>query len=220
MKKFYNVFLCIILAAIMAGCSNNAANTTKEPNEANSNAVETELVSPETEESEEPGPSNPAGSDTEGAAQNSTEVPETENVELNTTAPVEASAYEKLVSGDYSDFAGTYEALEDYHDWYGGGKRLPKLILQEDGIITGGQTYGSYPDTKPISVEEKGDGTYLCQVNYSSEIAQDYFVIYPKGIVGDNPYSGADPALANDIYIRYVQIDGGVSDIIYVKTEG
>lgn len=127
--------------------------------------------------------------------------------------------YEALQNGDFSYFAGTYMPCEIYHDWYGGGNRLPNLILQEDGVITGGLVYGTYPDTKPISVTRNEDGSYLCQVTYNNDENQQYFLIYPEGIVGKNPYSDNRSFLLDTVYIQYMSFDGGVMDIIYYKVE-
>ena len=127
--------------------------------------------------------------------------------------------YEALQNGDFSYFAGTYMPCEIYHDGYGGGNRLPNLILQEDGVITGGLVYGTYPDTKPISVTRNEDGSYLCQVTYYSDEKQQYFLIYPEGVVGENPYSDNRSFLLDTVYIQYMSFDGGVMDIIYYKVE-
>lgn len=130
--------------------------------------------------------------------------------------------YNALANGDYSYFAGTYKACDCYKDLYGGGKEIDDLVLQEDGIISGGGLWYSpvlYPDTKPISVTKQEDGSYLCQVTYHDDKAQNYFVIYPEGVIGKNPYGNNDSLLTTAVYIQYMKIGGGVSDIIYYKIE-
>ena len=76
-----------------------------------------------------------------------------------------------------------------------------------------------YPESKPIAVTKNEDGSYKCQVRYKSEDSQDYFVIYPEGVIGENPYIYNDPFLTEHVYIQYMAIDGGVMDIIYYKVE-
>jgi len=124
-----------------------------------------------------------------------------------------------LQNGDFSYFAGTYERCAVYDDYYGGGEQLPNLILQDNGIVTGGLVFASYPETKPISVTLNEDGSYLCQVRYTSNAAQDYFIIYPQGVIGENPYIYNDPFLTETPYIHYFSFDGGALDIIYYEIE-
>jgi hypothetical protein len=143
-----------------------------------------------------------------------------ESNEAVQTQEDEEKIYTALQKGDFSYFAGTYKPCAVYDDLYGGGEHLPDLFLQENGIITGGLVYGSYPETKPTTVEINEDGSYLCQVHYSSNADQGYFVIYPQGVIGENPYIYNDPFLTDTPYIHYISIDGGVSDIIYYKIEG
>lgn len=127
--------------------------------------------------------------------------------------------YTELQKGNFSYFAGTYKACGIYDEWYGGGEHLPDLSLQKDGRITGGLVYASYPKTRPTTVTKNDDGSYLCQVTYSSDTKQDYFLIYPKGVIGKNPYVDDDPFLTKTPYIQYISMDGDVIDIIYYKVE-
>lgn len=134
----------------------------------------------------------------------------------------EEMIYEALLEGDYSYFAGTYMACGVYNDWYGGGEDINNLILKEDGTITGGGMSFSpdiYPNEKPISVTRQEDGAYRCQVTYEDDKKQNYFLIYPEGVIGENPYVYNDPFLTETIYIQYMQLDGGVMDIIYYKID-
>lgn len=137
-------------------------------------------------------------------------------------ASEEDSLLAALQSGDFSYFAGTYKPCAIYNDWYGGGEDIADLVLQEDGVIVGGGTSWNpnrYPETEPIMVKKNEDGSYLCQVSYSNNNAQKYFLIYPEGVIGENPYIYNDPMLTKTVYIQYMTIDGGVSDIIYYKVE-
>lgn len=135
---------------------------------------------------------------------------------------VDDPIYSALVEGDYSYFSGTYKALESYNDAYGGGQDLDNLVLQEDGIIIGGGMWffpDIYPDIKPMSVLKQEDGSYRCQVTYNSETDQNYFVIYPEGVIQQNPYIYNASTFSKNVYIQYMQLDGGVADIVYYKVE-
>ncbi len=134
----------------------------------------------------------------------------------------DATTYTALQKGDFSEYAGTYRAMGVYEDWYGGGEPISDLFLDKDGIITGGgMTFypEPYPNIKPVEITKNEDGSYKCQVRYEGEDNQDYFLIYPEGTIGENPYIYNDPFLTEHIYIQYMSIDGGVSDIIYYKVE-
>lgn len=137
----------------------------------------------------------------------------------NSTVSSEEVIFSALREGDFSHFAGTYKPCPIYDNMYGGGEPLPNLTLQNNGIITGGQVYSSYPETEPTEVTKNEDGAYRCQVRYNSDSDQDYFLIYPEGTIGENPYSDNDPFLTENVYIQYKSFDGGVMDIIYYKVE-
>lgn len=125
-----------------------------------------------------------------------------------------------LQKGDFSYFAGIYKPCGIYEEDMGGGKPINNLELKENGVVTGGGTWYStepYPKEKPIWVIKQEDGSYFCQVNYYDRYAQNYFIIYPEGVIGDNPYIYNDPFLTETPYIHYFQFDGGVGDIIYYK---
>lgn len=124
--------------------------------------------------------------------------------------------YMALKQGDFSYFAGIYEPCSIYEEDLG---KMDNLELKEDGlIIGGGMSYNTnpYPKDIPMSVIKQDDGSYLCQVNYFNESSQNYFIIYPKGVIGDNPYIYNDPILTETPYIHYFSMDGGVMDIIYL----
>lgn len=138
-----------------------------------------------------------------------------DNININPT-------YAALRNGDFSEFAGTYKAAGVYEEMYGGGEPISDLILDQNGIVTEGGTWFEpelYPKTAPKLVTKNEDGSYKCQVRYESEHDQDYFLIYPKGVIGENPYIYNDPFLTEHVYIQYMSIDGSVMDIIYYEVE-
>ncbi len=125
-----------------------------------------------------------------------------------------------LLNFDFSEYAGTYRATDWSNEGYGGGKRLDDLVLDNDGVVTGGGPSfwpNPYPAKKPISVEIDIDGSYKCVVNVKEKNSGDIFYIYPVGVVEDRFKD--DEILVNSVYIRYLQLDGGVSDIVYYKTQ-
>lgn len=143
-------------------------------------------------------------------------------VEQEDSIMTEEEIYNALVNGDYSYFAGTYRVMGYYTDLYGGGEDILDLVLHEDGVITGGGNSNNpnrYSDSKPISVTRQEDGAYKCQVTYNDDASQSYFLIYPTGTIGPNPYIYNDPYLTEKVYIQYMRFDGGVSDIIFYKVE-
>lgn len=65
------------------------------------------------------------------------------------------SIYMALQKGDFSEYAGTYRALDIFEDGYGGGEPLSDLYLDNDGIITGGGMWyfpEPYLNTVPTEV--------------------------------------------------------------------
>lgn len=127
-----------------------------------------------------------------------------------------------LQQGDFSQFAGTYQAGENDNNGYGGGEPLEPLVLQDNGVITGGGAWYSsdpYPASEPISVEKREDGSYLCQITFFDNAAQSYFLIYPEGVVGEYTAGLDTQFLTDTLYIECLHIDGGVMDVVYVKTD-
>lgn len=125
-----------------------------------------------------------------------------------------------VLYGDFSEYAGTYKATEWSNDGYGGGQRLDDLQLSDEGIVTGGGAYYSpepYPCKAPISVELEDDGSYKCIVNEEEKYSGDIFYIYPEGVVEDRFKD--DEILVNAVYIRYIHLDGGVSDKVFYKVD-
>lgn len=133
-----------------------------------------------------------------------------------------SQTFSDLRNGDFSEFAGTYKALGIYEEKYGGGDSISDLVLDENGIVTGGGSWfetNPYPQVAPSLVTKNEDGSYKCQVMYEDENNQAYFLIYPEGTIGENPYIYNDPFLTEHVYIQYMVIDGGVGDIIYYKVD-
>lgn len=151
----------------------------------------------------------------------------TSAAEENGGAWEEDSILTELQEGDFSYFAGTYRPCGVYRDWYGGGEDIADLILREDGVIVGGGFWyypDPYPETEPIWVTKNEDGSYRCQVTAPGiedgiVVSQNYFLIYPEGVIGENPYIYNDPTLTKTVYIQYMSQDNGVVDIIYLKVE-
>lgn len=128
----------------------------------------------------------------------------------------------ELRQGDFSRFAGVYQATENDSDACGGGEPLEPLVLQEDGAITGGAPkyyYGEpmYPANEPISVEKMEDGSYLCQLTYERHAWQSYYYIYPPGTAGHYTAGLDAQTLTDALYIECLIIEDSVLDIIYIK---
>lgn len=119
-----------------------------------------------------------------------------------------------MKKGNFSCFAGTYIATPEAVNSYGGGDDIQPLILNKDGSLSGGgfsYMKNVYPNSKPISVEKKEDGTYVCTLSKNT-----YYTIYPKGTIKDNAYTLKNQSyLKNVVYINCFVYDGGAIDIDY-----
>lgn len=119
-----------------------------------------------------------------------------------------------MQKGDFSCFAGTYIATPEANTAVGGGEKLNPLELKKNGSLVGGDSYymeDFYPKTKPVSVEKREDGTYLCTLNENS-----YYIIYPVGVIEDREYVLENqPYLKDVVYIRCCVFDGGFLDVTY-----
>lgn len=125
-----------------------------------------------------------------------------------------------VVNGDFSFFAGTYSAYENFVGGYGGGKPLPDLTLDADGRLSGKPTsYSSAISIKPSSVTKNSDGSYTClksgslSPNGTFALGSEGYVLYPVGV--------AEPTynLPTDVVrLKYVVVDGGVMEIVYHNT--
>lgn len=133
-----------------------------------------------------------------------------------------SQTFSDLRNGNFSEFAGTYKALEIFEEKYGGGGAISDLVLDQNGIVTGGGSWfetNPYPQVAPSLVTKNEDGSYKCQVMYEDEYNQAYFLIYPEGTIGENPYISDDLFFKEHVYIQYMVIDGSVGDIIYYKVD-
>jgi hypothetical protein len=133
---------------------------------------------------------------------------------------VEDDSDDDALDFDFSEFAGTYKATEFTNDAYGGGQSLDNLVLDKDGIVSGGGAYfhpNPFPVKAPTSVEIYEDGSYKCIVNEEIALSGDVFYIYPVGVVEERFKD--DEVLVNSVYIRYYHVDGGVCDEVFYKVE-
>lgn len=129
-----------------------------------------------------------------------------------------AEIIDAVLNGDFSEFAGSYKATERCNDMYGGGQPLANLELHEDGSVSGGGSWYSpepYASLKPKSITKNDDGSYLCVITDEGDVIENKYYIYPEGIVEERVSD--EKYLVDAVYIRIIQVDGGVSDIIFYK---
>lgn len=146
---------------------------------------------------------------------------------------------------DFSSFAGTYVPHSQFQMNFGAVPVSEAgITLNEDGIVDGGRPYGwysggrletienSYAGIKPISITETEDGAFVCMISEGeqeydeqSEIMfqtkpREFFIICPAGVTSAyENYLSKDNLGIDSIRIRYILIDGGISDIMYYKEE-
>ncbi|MCM1186849.1 MAG: hypothetical protein NC251_01685 [Lachnoclostridium sp.] len=132
---------------------------------------------------------------------------------------MEDSVLAKLQAGDFSDFEGTYKPYED------NGYGLVEIRLSRSGVMERESVINDYSfidvSEQPVLVTKNEDGSYQCRISYQANNSQEYFVIYPKGVIGDdgNRYGFSEDFLIEAVYIRYVHMGGGVMDVIACKVE-
>ena len=122
----------------------------------------------------------------------------------------EALAFQALVNGDYSAFAGTYSP---YNSNY-----YTDLVLHDDGHITGGGPDYSVNISSggvPVSVTREESGAYRCTVVQSTNNTE-YFIIYPAGVSDENNRLSGNAELTNSVFIKYLKFDGGVFEQRYI----
>ena len=117
-----------------------------------------------------------------------------------------------VLNGDFSEFAGTYTPCS----YINSGESVLDILLNEDGIITGGMTtnYGynrTWAGTKPTSVVKNDDGTIICEITETEEY-HEFYIIYPIGISDRNNMFDK-----NKVRIEYIIADGGILGYTYYK---
>lgn len=141
-------------------------------------------------------------------------VEEKQGKEIEENIANNSSIEDNVLKGDFSAFEGNYMATLEHHDAYGGGKKLSFLTLNTDGSISGGNSYyseGFYPTSKPIFIEKKEDGSYICKITEDC-----HYTLYPTGVIEDNEYVTEHQGYLKDtVYINCMVVDGGVLDVTY-----
>ncbi len=130
------------------------------------------------------------------------------------------------LTGDFSEFAGTYVPDAAKQDLY--QVVCDDLTVSEDGTAVGGYGSTEYALTPPIRVladeeSEGGPGTFECVVAETPPTGnedywdgyKEYYVIYPPG-TSDLYTEGSD---ATKTRIHYVIAGGGVFDMLYTKQD-
>lgn len=145
----------------------------------------------------------------------------------NTNIDLEDDAEEDSVDDsnedkfDFSLYAGTYIATDETGQNYGGGKPIEDLILDENGVVSGGTPsyYTSgYPTKEHSIVESMEDGSYRCAVDEESSYWGTAMYIYPVGVYAEQykQFYSDDDLYTDAVYIRYVLAQGtGVSEMTY-----
>lgn len=134
-----------------------------------------------------------------------------------------------LQRGDFSEFAGTYKADQEYaqiYDCY-----APDIILNSDGTLSGGGMIYSWDDSgvppetpsksAPVDIRADADGagTFRCvfweraSTGEPGSKGEEYYTIYPVNV----PDYRADDS--SKVRIHYVCASGGVWDMWYTKAD-
>lgn len=108
-------------------------------------------------------------------------------------------------AGVLADYAGTYTAYPSSRSAY---YELGDITLDENGVITGGQSYFSH-NTTPASVTCQDDGSI--RVVFTED---EFYTVYPPGVTPAPQSSDADTSVAN---LAYYYCDGGVMMPLYHK---
>lgn len=113
---------------------------------------------------------------------------------------------ERALDGDFSAFAGEYNM----------GIMLA-LSLDEDGIASGTYMGKDFSGTKPISITKEDDGSIKCLIykDSESEDKDEYYKIYPIGVVNKFLVIGQDDI--NKVRISYHLRDELNGDPVYTK---
>ena len=150
-----------------------------------------------------------------------------------------------VLAGDFSCFSGNYAPYSIFQADFGAVPLSEAgITLNEDGIVNGGKPYGwhsggkletienSYAGIKPISITKTEEGAFVCMISEGeqeydeqSEIMfqvkpREFFIVCPAGVTSAyENYLSRDDLGIDSIRIRYILIDGGISDIMYYKEE-
>lgn len=125
--------------------------------------------------------------------------------------------YAAVKNGDFSFFAGTYTPHEQFVE---GGYLVTPISLNENGVLTDGVHYAG---TKPISITIIESGAIVCVVWEGEPIGNgglhlgETYLILPPGVSSSYDYMDYDELGTDKIRIRYIYVDGGISDIMYFK---
>ena len=144
-----------------------------------------------------------------------------------------------IYEGDFSEFEGTYKTTSNTNDSFGGGDIIPDVILNSDGIITGGydtdilemhkeNNVNTFENQKPIYVTKWNDGSYYCVVSFLSDSFLDEegencggfvelaYRIYPQN---SNSEFASYSDYSNDyVYIQLYEFGGGVYNPVFYKS--
>lgn len=222
----------LVVLLFLSGCSSEHPPISNSPN---SSQVSASLAEPTSTPTPSPTPFitaspvptlTPIPEQTEEPILSTVETPSPEE-ELESTPEPEAtppSLLSELQSDDFSSFSGVYRPYEMFRNGYGD---LDDIILYDNGEISGGLPYGlSYAGTAPLSVEETGAGSFECVVTRGERIGQgnnyrgEFYVLIPSGVSsGFGDYFPYENLETDSVRLRYVSIDGGVTDILYYRLE-
>ena len=123
-------------------------------------------------------------------------------------------------NGDFSEFAGTYQATDAANSAYGGGEPLTLLELGAGGNLIGGGPLNEvnfYPSEEPEKITRNDDGSYKCEYRQQPNMESFEYIIYPKGVIDEK--DAGDDFLKDTVYIRVIKNDGGVMDAVYYLEE-
>ncbi len=141
-----------------------------------------------------------------------------------------------ILNGDFSAFAGTYQATA-YADEYSGGEGIVDLELSADGRVSGGYERAYYysetiPNITPMCVEKLTDGSYFCILAVFPNDDDDYheddsaeldgwvefgYHIYPKDVA--TQFSNEPDYSSDYAYVELFQCDGGVGLTRFYKVQ-
>ena len=121
-----------------------------------------------------------------------------------------------IYEGDFSEFEGTYKTTSNTNDSFGGGDIIPDVILNSDGIITGGY------DTD-ILERDNTTPEELAQTSTHNEMffVKDMFICIYNSTSKENSNSefASYSDYSNDyVYIQLYEFGGGVYNPVFYKS--